>query len=155
MGTFKVQARSYTNTSVVDASTSYVTTTQVLYTKKITVTGEVTDVLPSQGGSLAAGELYNSGKFVESRVGDQKYVIIASADANNDESVQIWAISRATGPSIANAEILLANLSPGRSIAIPFHTDSGDDARDELPRLVAARTATGSTAPNLEITINY
>jgi hypothetical protein len=154
MGTFQVQARSYTDSSVVNAIASYLTTNKVLYTKKVEVTGDVNAVLPSQGGSLDAGELYNSDAFTAANVGDQKYIIIASADENNNENVSLYSIIRATGHATADAELLLADLAPGKSIAIPFHTNGGDNWRDELPRFVATRENTGDV-PKLEITINY
>ena len=156
MGTFKVQARSYTDASVVNATTSYPTTEKVLYTKKLVVTGLIANVLPSQGGSLDAGELFNYDAFTAGVVGDQKYIIMASANENNDEGIEIYAIVRATGHATADAEILLGYLTPGQSLAIPFHTNSGDTWRDEVPRLVAIReNALGASAPSLEITINY
>jgi hypothetical protein len=150
MGTFKVQARSYTDSSVVNATTSYPTTDKVLYTKKLLVTGDVTAVLPTQGGSLDAGELYNYDAFTGI---EEKFVLFASASENNDETVSIYAIPRASGVT-AGVEVLLATLAPGQCVAIPFRTEAAVTTRDEFPRLVAVRENV-SNEPTLEITINY
>lgn len=153
MGTFKVQARSYTDASVVNATTSYSTTDKVLYTKKLAVTGDAATVLPSAGGVADFGELYNSDAFANSNVGDQKFILMASASLNNDENVSIYAIVRASSVT-PDSEVLLCQLAPGQCIAIPFRTDSAVNTRDEFPRLIAVREGTGSV-PSMEITINY
>jgi hypothetical protein len=158
MATFNVKARSFTPSSVVTGSTTYVTTTEILPTKTISVPAAATPaavIAEIVAGGPFTTEVYNSTEWDGTALDGEKVIVTIGCLENSVEVLQIIALNRSSGNVTVADTYTTYTLLPGKVIALPFLVNSAVTLRDELPRLFLARPGANPGDVVAEVTITY